>query len=271
VLHNYADKCSSVGCSDDHCGRNDIQSRIFPQRELNLPIAKNRDDNINTGYVNPLFRRQGDCAKEKSSLATIVILFGLENCDEPFKTPSALNIQPRIVCRVSYFDEILERSVSRWPSFDDGVLLAQEKTFQVFPPPVARIKKTSTPASAKVLPSNFSCVSTLLGNLDWLDKYPFHSSQAYSSHNLGCKGRSSRRLKSDCRLLSDVGRSITESSMSCQSQRSPDSSLESRASDTFRWSYRQSSRGTASPSSNISSYSRRSPLSIMRYVKHVLI
>jgi len=260
-----------MGCSDDLCGRNDIQSHRFARWERNLPIAKNRDDNIDTGYVKPLFRRQRDCAKEKSSLAAIVILFGLENCDEPFKTPSALNIQPRIVCRISYFDEILERSVSRCPSFDDGVLLAQEKTFQVFPPPVARIKKISTPASTKVLPRNFSCVLTLLENLDQLDKCLFHSSQAYSSHKLGCKDRCSRRLKLDCRHLSDARRSITESSMSSQLQRSLGSSLESSSSDTFESSSRQSSRRIASPSSNISSYSQRSPLSIMRYVKHVLI
>jgi hypothetical protein len=218
----------------------------------------------------PPFDCQRDLAEERSSLAAIVILIGLENCDEPFKTPSALNIQPHIICRVSYFDDILERSVSRRSSFDNGGLLGCERTFQAIPSRVTRTERTSISEEPGLLPRDFSHASTLLEDLRELYRHPLGSKQTCPSYKLGRGERASRKLQSQDRRLSQTGRCITPSSMSSQSQESLRSLPESSSSDIGRSSSRSSRHWKASPSSSISSSSRRSPLSTVRYVTRTL-
>jgi hypothetical protein len=198
-------------------------------------------------------------------------MFGLENCDEPFKTPSALNIQPRAMCRVSYFDDISERSVSCRSSFDNGTLLENERAFQVVTLKVTRTKTTSISEAPEPLPRDFSGASTLLGEFQQSDRHGLCSKQSFPLYKFFCAGRPSRRLQSDYRRLSHVGCSIALNSMAFQSQKSPGLSLESSASDTCGASSRSKGQWKASPGSSISSSSRRSPLSTVRYVNHVFL
>jgi hypothetical protein len=212
--------------------------------------------------------RQRDSAKQKPSLAAIVILIGLEACEEPFKTPSSLNIRPRIVCRVSYFDDVLDRSVSCRSSFHNNGLLEQERTFQTMPPRLTRTEETSiSEAPRRRLLRDFSRASTLLEDLQELDRHPLFLRQTNPSYKLGRRERPSRKLRSKNRYLSQTGRCMSPSSMSSLSQQSLGSTSESSTRDTYRSSLGSSSRRKASPSSSITSSSRRSPLSTVRYVK----
>jgi hypothetical protein len=195
----------------------------------------------------------------------------LENCEEPFKTPSAFKIQPHIVCRVSYFDDILERSVPRRSSFENHGLLEHEKSFQAMPSRVTRSKMTSISEAPGLLAGDFSRASTLLEDLPELERHPLCSKQTCPSYKLGRGERTSRKLQSQNRRLNQTGRCITPKSMSSQSQESLGSLRGSSSSDIIESSSRLSRCWKTSPSSSISSSSRRSPLSTVRYLKHALL
>lgn len=189
---------------------------------------------------------------------------GLENGDEPFKTPSALNIQPHIVCRVSRFDDILERSVSCRSSFDNSGLLELEGTFQAMPSRVTRTEKNFVSKARGLLAKDFFCASTLLEDLQESDRHPLRSKQTWPSDKLGRGKRALRTLSSQNCRSSQTGRCIIPNSMYSKSQDSLESLRESSSSDISRSSSRSSRQWQASPSSSVSISSRKSPLSIVR-------
>jgi hypothetical protein len=198
-------------------------------------------------------------------------LTGLENCDEPFKTPSALNIQPHIVCRVSQFDDILECSVSRRSSFDNSGLLELERAFQAMPSRITRTEKTFVSKARGLLARDFFCTSTLLEDLQEPDRHPLCLKQTWPSYKLDRGERTARTLPSQNRRSSQTGCCIILNSMYSQSQDSLGSLRESNLSDISRSSSRSSRRWKSSSSSTVSSSSRRSPLSIVRYVRQILL
>jgi len=159
--------------------------------------------------------------------------------------------------------------VSRRSSFCNSIVQGRERT-RADPSRVMRIKKLSVPMATKLHPENVSCATTLLENFENLEKHPFHSLQSHRSHRLDCIERPSEYLQLDHRLLSQSGRRITPKSMSSHSLGSLGYSPESSVSDAHRSSSRPNCRGRASATTSISSSSRRSPLSTMRYVRNVL-
>jgi hypothetical protein len=158
--------------------------------------------------------------------------------------------------------------VSRRSSFDNGGLLGCERTFQAIPSRVTRTERTSISEELGLLPRDFSHASTLLEDLRELYRHPLGSKQICPSYKLGRGERTSRKLQSQDRRSSQTGRCIAPNSMSSQSQESLGSLPESSSSDINRSLSRSSRHWKASPSSSISSSSRRSPLSTVRYVTH---
>ena len=161
--------------------------------------------------------------------------------------------------------------MSRRSSFHNNGVLEHERTFQAMPSRVTRTKMTSIPEAALLPPRDFSRASTLLEDLRELDGHPLCSKQTCPSYKLGRGERTSGKLQSQNHRSSHTSRCITPNSMYSQLQASPGSSRESSSSDISRSPTRSSRRCKVSPSSSISSSSRRSPLSTVRYVKDILI
>jgi hypothetical protein len=203
------------------------------------------------------------------SVVAAIIVCALENYDEPFKAPSILNIRPKVTCRVSYFDGILERSASRRSIFDHGGEIRREESFLQIPIDEKPIKRKPVPPSPRTGTQTSSSASTLVespsqsgrptGDLIWM------ALVKEKSYDAECRSQAiyGRRVSTSGYQEKDGKPGLKYSHLSLSAETSPSSAFTACLQD------KTSSEGEmrrAAPGSGISSSSQRSPLSTMRYV-----
>ena len=208
------------------------------------------------------------------SLAAITTSCGLENCDEPFKTPNFLNIRPKIVCRVSYFDDILGRSVSCTSSLEDIEITCFEKSPQIGEKQIEQIKRKPLRDSVRRLSLNQACPSPVpIGSVD-SNRGLWHASRPVLVKEADFSSTSSLSSDSDdststYTVLTQPG-SMSMDSLRlrglghCEVNRDSSAALSETSQKPTHLSIPK--KEVATPSSSIGSSSRRSPLSNMRYI-----
>ena len=193
-----------------------------------------------------------------ASLAAIIIIVGLESCENPFKIPCAFIFQPQIVCRVSYFDELLEHDVSRPQSHEFRGRLEHRRSAQSIQSVIIRHEKLSTSNASIPLSKDFSCTTTLLEDPQVLRESALSPNRVTQSSWLDRREQSPRKTRSYSRYFSQPGRCVTLTSMSSQFEKPQVSLGGAGPSKSSGLPLR------ASPTSSISMASHRSPLSTVR-------
>lgn len=155
-----------------------------------------------------------------------------------------------MVCRISYFNDILERSVSRSSSFEDLEKAINEKTGQ--------LRDENVPRKPVPLPKDFSYATTLQAGSQQSDRSSWHSGWSRLVSDTGHKAGPYMASKTAVESQSSLESSWSDTSSGSSCSMASSDTL-SNSSPAPRKKYRK-----PTPSSSISSSSRRSPLSTMR-------
>jgi hypothetical protein len=199
-------------------------------------------------------------------ISSIAVLSGLERCEMAFETPLVLRIRPVVICRISTFDDVLERSVSRGSSID-----CEKQPYR------------QSDSDASDASSISSTSSTGEGQIK---RKPVPQTPPQSSESISAKTRAPPKTVAPllnqgnwnsawAHFVQETGGRPLRPSPSQFSNNNSDYSLSSSSSSTTErsatsstCSLHSSGSGKAKPSSSISSSSKRSPLSTMRWVQY---
>lgn len=218
----------------------------------------------------------------KPSVATGIILTALESCKYPFQMPNFIHITKKITVRVSTFGEdFLDRSVSRASSFDNDNPFESDKTevdnhqpgVNRAPLPDRRSDDSQASTERPLTPLlQMPKRSTSRG---WGEEWTHLAGERSSDSEKSLEKQSEKKVLSH----SDSGISLSYDSSSGYISSSESEHVSGSRRSGYRSSSNRSSHIAApravvtrraprprivTPSSSISHYSRRSPLSTMR-------
>jgi hypothetical protein len=198
-------------------------------------------------------------SSDSDSFAAFALMCVLERSSKPFQTPPALNIRPKIVCRVSYFDDdILHRSVSFWSSVNSRQWSKEAKQ-------EGKMSQDSAPNHK--IPRKPLIGSPSLNSADLTLKL---SSTAVTLDRSGdCESSWAKDLNQA--LAPSVASKYSETS--CENGSGSDTGSQTDSGSNISqstWTSKSSAfpkvgKASPTPSSSISACSHRSPLSAMRY------
>jgi hypothetical protein len=215
------------------------------------------------------------------SIATGIILTALEACKYPFQMPDFFHITKKITCRVSSFGEdFLDRSVSRASSFDNDNPFETDKTEVDDRPgtnrkPLPERRSDDSQASTERPLTPLLQIPKRSTSRGWGEEWTHLAGERSSGSEKSIEKHSEKKVLSH----SDSGISLSYDSSSGYISSSESEHVSGSRRSGYRSSSNRSSHVAAprvlatrraprprivTPSSSISNYSRRSPLSTMR-------
>ena len=210
-------------------------------------------------------------------VATGITLTALEACKYPFQMPDFFHITKKITCHVSSFGEdFLDRSVSRASSFDNDNPFETDKTEVDDRKPLPERRSDDSQASTERPLTPLLQIPKRSTSRGWGEQWTHLAGERSSGSEKNIEKQSEEKVLSH----SDSGISLSNDSSSGYISSSESEHVSGSRRSGYRSSSNRSSHAAAvprvlvtrraprprivTPSSSISNYSRRSPLSTMR-------